>query len=69
MVKKDEMKAIKYFEIAAKNGHADACYHLGVTYSNGIHGVERDINKGLYYYKQGLYKIGILFTSKIFFFL
>lgn len=36
IVPKDEIKALKYYELAADQGHPDALYHLGCIYSDGL---------------------------------
>lgn len=38
---RDPVEAVRWYKLAAANGHAKAQYHLGVAYGNG-HGVERN---------------------------
>ncbi|MCD8006182.1 MAG: sel1 repeat family protein [Oscillospiraceae bacterium] len=48
---KDYATALKLFEIAAEAGHPDGNYCLSTYYLNGT-GVERDLEKALYYAKR-----------------
>ena len=50
MSKKNYETALKLFEKAAAQGHGLAQYHIGQMYDYG-HGVERNINKAILWYK------------------
>jgi TPR repeat protein len=48
-VARDQERAAYYYELAAKEGHRDAQWHLAVLYEYG-RGVEKDVNKAVSYY-------------------
>ncbi len=54
VVDENGQEAIRLLEIAAEKKVADACYNLGVAYEYGKFDVERDINKAVKYYEQGV---------------
>ena len=43
--------AMKYYEMAAAQGHAEAQYRLAFLYHTGLHGVPQDFKKAVTYYK------------------
>ena len=49
-VNQDYSKAIKYYQLAAEQGHARAQYNIGVLYENGD-GVAQDYNEAAKYYR------------------
>jgi TPR repeat protein len=44
-------EAVRWYRLAAAEGHADALYNLGACYANGP-GVPRDIDEALRLYKR-----------------
>ena len=54
VVDEDGLEAIRLLKIAAEKKVADACYNLGVAYEYGKFDVEKDINKAVEYYEQGV---------------
>ena len=49
-VEKDEAKAVKWYTLAAEQGHGISLYKLGECYEEGI-GVEKDISTAMNYYE------------------
>jgi TPR repeat protein len=49
-VAKDEQQAVKYYQMAADQGHARAQCNLGVCYANGK-GVAKDEQQAVKYYQ------------------
>jgi TPR repeat protein len=54
VVDKNAQEAIKLLEKAAAKKVPDACYDLGITYEFGRLGVNKDINKAVDYFEQGV---------------
>ena len=54
VVDENGQETIRLLEIAAEKKVADACYNLGVAYEYGKFDVEKDINKAVKYYEQGV---------------
>ncbi|EJK68273.1 hypothetical protein THAOC_10563 [Thalassiosira oceanica] len=50
-LEKDAARAVELWTEAAKLGSAEACFQLGVAYSNGD-GVEQDVKWGVWYYEK-----------------
>ncbi|WP_291951219.1 tetratricopeptide repeat protein, partial [Campylobacter sp.] len=48
-VKKDNFKAVEYFEKACELDNGRGCYNIGIMYENGK-GVKKDIPKALEYF-------------------
>jgi|GEM_PF-5270733 len=48
-VKQCHIKAFKWYEKAAKNGHGDAQHNLAICYHHG-EGIEKDMGKAMYWY-------------------
>lgn len=48
----DENQAVKWFKIAAENGHSDAQRRLGNAYSLGVGGVPLDVNLAKYWWEK-----------------
>ena len=46
---KDEFRAVKYMEMAARQNHAQAQYDIAVYYYTGS-GVEKDLSKAFFWY-------------------
>ena len=46
---KDDEKLMMLYKEASIEGNLDALYHLGITYLNGLHHVERDTQKAVFY--------------------
>lgn len=44
----DKAEAVKWYEIAANNGHIESCFEAGRCYADGTE-VDKDINKGIIY--------------------
>lgn len=51
VLKKDEIKAVYWYQKAAKQGDADGQYELGYMYYYG-NGVSKDYKKAAYWYKK-----------------
>merc|ERR1711865_1320546 len=49
-VKQSDKKAVELYEKAAKRGHANAQYNLGVSYDQGIHGLTQSSKRAIEYY-------------------
>lgn len=54
VVDENGQETVRLLEIAVEKKVADACYNLGVAYEYEKFGVERDINKAVEYYEQGV---------------
>ena len=49
-VKQSDKKAIKLYEMAAKSGHANAQYGLGLFYEKGMYGLTQSSKRAIEYY-------------------
>ena len=49
-VKQSDKKAIEFYEMAAKRGHATAQHNLGLYYQQGIHGATKSNKRAIEYW-------------------
>lgn len=54
VVDENGQETVRLLEIAVEKKVADACYNLGVAYEYGKFAVEKNINKAVEYYEQGV---------------
>ncbi len=52
---KHPLKAFEWFMIAAKQGHVEACYYVGLYYQNGK-GVEKNLTEAIKWYEKAAIK-------------
>ncbi|MFH4090516.1 sel1 repeat family protein, partial [Acinetobacter baumannii] len=63
LIKKDDLKASKWFEQGAKKGNPSAIHNLGVSYYKGL-GITEDKAKAFKYFSQSA-ELGLLQSQVI----